>query len=343
MIVPTTERDKRGNHLPRSERGWVLIATLILTAVAASITVGWARHAVLSKGQLEFATGASRTEEASRSGFDRLREQMRRGQPPGSDEDGEEEHVITEDGDEVRVSRTAQGHDQREVDVEVRHEGGGDHREAALRGRAEVVPGSQGGGKRTRLRNEDGDKVLLVPGLTMVTGELVFTPSSDLEGIYVMLEGSRMVLEDCTLTGAIVSEAALSDSNPLTTGANRPVVEVRGGFLGRPGADLADLLICGPDLRFEATTDAQIDVSGMVVAEEVDLPCRGAVRGTVVTEVSENIGPNVQRPGHGRGVQDFPACVEPGSERMTRISFPTDEFTVADMDVLEAYDVLADL
>lgn len=327
------------------EDGWVLIATLILTSVVASITVGWARHAVLSKGQLEFATGASRTEEASRSGFDRLREQMRNGDPPGSEEDDEGDVVVTTHGDEVRVSRgkSDDKNNGRRVDVEVRHESGADHRAAALRGDAEVVPGSRGGGNRTRLKCDEGSKILLIPGLTMVTGEMVFTPSSNLEGVFLMEAGSRMVLEDCTLLGSIVTRSSLCEDNPHATGAQRPEIEIRGSFSCRSGDDLPGISICGPDARVLADSQARVDIDGMVVVEEIDLPCRGNLRGMLVAEGDENLGVNILRPGHGRGPQNFPDSVEVGSERMTRIAFPSEVFTIDEMDAVEAYDVLGDL
>lgn len=332
-------------HGRRGEQGWVLVATLILTSVVATITVGWARHAVLSKGQLELASGASRTEEAARSGFDRTREQMRQGRPPGSEDDGEEDVVVTDHGDEVRASRKVKGgeNDKREVRVRVEHESGGDHRRASLRGEAEITPGSQGGGKRTRLRKDEGDKVNLIPGLTRITGELVFTPSSDLDGLFLLEDGARIVLEDCTLRGAILTRASLDPDAPLAEGEDRPEIEIRGSFSCRPGDDLPGLAICGPDARVIADSGATIDIDGMVCAEELDLPCRGALRGLVVTEGSESLGPDVDRPGHSRGPQDFPEYMDVGSERMTRIAFPSLCMDEDDMDAVEAYDVLAHL
>ena len=329
----------------RRERGWVLIATLILTSVVASITVGWARHAVLSKGQLEYGSGASRTEEASRSGFDRTREKMRHGQAPGAEEDGEEDRAFTEHGDEVIASRKEKDdkNDRREVRVRVEHESGNDHRDAALRGEAEIVPGSQGGGKRTRMRKSEGDKVLLIPGLVMVTGELVFTPSSDLEGVFLLEDGARLVLEDCTLRGAILTRAALDPDAPLATGSSRPQVEIRGGFSGRPGDDLPGLAICGPDALVSCDSNARVDIAGMIVAEELEVPCRGVLRGMLVAESSESIGSAVERPGHARGGLQFPHFMDVGSERMTRIAFPAIEFTEAELAALEEYDVLSHL
>ncbi len=328
----------RGRSNPE-EQGWVLIAALLVAAVSASLTVGWARHAVLAKGQLEMSTGASRTEEASRSGFERTRELMRSGQPPGAEADGEDTVVTTSHGDEVRSERVKDGHDKRDVNVRAHHASGNSHRDAALRGRAKVVPGSQGNGKRTRLTDSEGSKVLLIPGLTMVTGMLVFTPSSDVSGVYLLENGAELVLEDCNFTGTILTRASLDETNPLATGGGRPKVTIKGGCTFREGTDLPGLSLCGPDLLIEAESDASLDVRGMIVAEEVDLPCKGVLRKMVVSESAESISSNISRPGFKRGPTDFPSFVEPGSERMTYISFPTEHFTSDEMDAIEAYDV----
>ena len=89
----------------RGEQGWVLLATVILSAVAASLTVTWARHAVLQKSQLEMSSGASEAEEATRSGLERTRQKMRSGNPPGTEADGEEDVVTTDSGDIIICER----------------------------------------------------------------------------------------------------------------------------------------------------------------------------------------------------------------------------------------------
>lgn len=331
----------RGPTDNRAEQGWVLIAALLVATVSASLTVGWARHAVLSKGQLEMSTGASRTEEASRSGLERTRELMRKGKPPGTEDDGEEDVVTTSNGDSVHSEREEDDieHDKRDIKVRAYHSSGNSHKDAAVRSRAKVVPGSQGKGKRTRLDCVEGSKIIVIPGLTMVTGMLVLTPSSDVSGVYLLENGATLVMEDIDFTGAIVTRASLCETNALATGGGRPTVQLKGGCVLRDGPDLPGLSLCGPDLVITADTDARIDVRGMIVAEDINLPCRGVLREMVVSESTEVISSNISRPGHDRGPQDFPSFVKPGSEKMTYISFPTEHFTDDEMDTMEAYDV----
>ena len=92
-------------------------------------------------------------------------------------------------------------------------------------------------------------------------------------------------------------------------------------------------------MRVVAGSDARIDVRGMVVADEVDLNCRGVLREMLVCEGNEVISADVSRPGKGRGPKDYPSFVQPGSERMTYIAFPTEHFSSDEMDAIEAYDV----
>lgn len=324
----------------REERGWVLIATLFVGALAASLTVGWARHAVLAKGKLEMATGASRTEEACRSGFDRCRAKMRHGLAPGSEEEGEEDVILTDAGDEVTVSRKkGNSHDKREVKVRTKHESGNSHKDAALKGRATVVPGNNSKGKKTRLTCDAGGKVLLIPGLTMVTGQLVFTPSSTIDGVYLLEDGAEVVLEDNVVNGCFVTRSSLCEDNPVATGSNRPKIELKGGCKFNDNSELPGVSMCGPDLVVSAATSARLDIAGMIVADDVDMPCRGTVRGLVVTESSESLSSKISRPGQGRGPTSFPDSIEPGSEKMTRLAFPTEHVTEAEWDAMETYDV----
>jgi len=379
---------------PRAgERGWVLVSALVLSMVAASITVGWARHAVLSKGQLEFSNGASRTEEAARSGLERTKEQMRNGDPPGPVGDGDDgdeddcggwsmdeddgETVNTPQGDRVTsCSREKEkgkgngssnkgsfcddeddddkqwghgwdeddgGNGKRRIDIEVEHDEGGDHRKSTVRANCDVVPTSKNGkgknGKRTCIGKDKGSKINLIPGLTMITGTMVFTPSSDLSGVYLLEPGATIVLEDNTLSGVILTRSALDPDYDYDSGTDRCRIEIRGSFDCTPGTDYPGLSICAPDGVVDVDADARIDIGGMVVSEDIFIPAKGVLRGMVVTEGTEEIGTQISRPGAGRGPQDFPDYMSVGSERMTRIAFPSDVFTEDEYELIEGVDV----
>ena len=84
---------------------------------------------------------------------------------------------------------------------------------------------------------------------------------------------------------------------------------------------------------------ARLGIEGQVIADEMDLPCRGTVVGMVTTETDSSISPAVKRPGFGRGPQDWSTQLEAGAERVTKISFPAEAYTEAEMDAMEACDV----
>lgn len=333
----------RGVHATRRQRGWVVLATLILSAAAASITVAWARHVVLAKGTLEMAHGASRREEASRSGLSRAREQMRQGTPPGTADDGQEDTVVTNDGDEVTVERRVKSHDRREIKINARRPGGDFQEEASVRGEAQIVPAGRRPGsaepgpseRRTRLDCETG--AMLAGLLTIVNGTTTYQ-DTELTGLFLLEEGSKLTLEDVVLRGAIVTRAGLCEDNAPTTGGARPQVDVYGGVRILAGTELPGCAVVGPDLLFRADPSARLEVRGTLVAEQVDVPCRSTIKGLVVGEREEAVGSKTKRPGHGRGAPSWPSFVVAGKERVTAISFPALAPSEAELDLMEQFD-----
>ena len=110
----------------------------------------------------------------------------------------------------------------------------------------DIVPASSKGndGNRTCIGKEKGSKINLIPGLTMITGTLVFTPSSDLSGVYLLEPGATIVLEDNTLSGVILTRSSLDPDYVYDTGTDRCRIEIRGTFDATPGTDFPGLSIC---------------------------------------------------------------------------------------------------
>lgn len=325
----------------RPEQGWVLIATLIMSALAASLTVAWARHAVLAKTSLEMSTGASETEEAARSGLERTREQMRRGTPPGTAEDGEEQIVETQTGEVVTCEREVVGHDRR--DLRMRAESPGDQyeHEATLKGRAAIVPGSCGhsdsSGKRTCLSEDVGSEVLMAGHLTVLSGNCEMR-DGEYAGLYLLEEGAELTLENCVLRGTIITRPAAQHDHPLASGANRPQVNIEGNVRLLAGTDLPEVSICAPDAVVRSSNTSRCEAEGVVSADEVEVDGRACFQHMVVCETVEDFGDDCVRPGHGRGARDWPDCLEAGIERVTAISFPATGFTDDELDLLDQFD-----
>lgn len=316
----------------RGEQGWVLLATIVLSAIAASISVAWARHAVLAKGSLEMSHGASETEEAARSGLQRARQQMRAGATKTA-----QEVVQTVDGDMVTVNRTEYGNEQRELRFQAARPGGDISEQAALRAHVSVIPTSGSGDEVTQLECETGDAVLAAGSLTVINSSVTYQ-DVELAGLFLLDAGADLTLDNVILRGTILTRAGLCDTNSPITGPARPQVNVYGTLRLLAGTELPDTAFMGPDAVVTVDAAARVDIQGMVVVDEIDLPARGVLNGLLVSKSSENVGASIRRPGHGRGAQSFPSFVVPGAERVTKMAFPTDDYTTAELDLMETFD-----
>ena len=330
---PTTRRGRR--PASRGESGWIVIAALVLATAAASVTVTWARHAVLAKGTLEMESGASSSEEAARSGLNRCREKMRLGQPPGSVEDGAEEIVVTDDGNVVTIEREVQSHKGRRLKTHARKIGGGMQEEASVKANCDVVPASKGRGERTRLTCDAGSGVLMAGNLTIISGSATYQ-DTQLAGLMLLEPGAELTLEDVELRGTIITRAAVCKDEPLQVDGNRPKVQLFGDIRLLAGTELPEVAVAGPDAVLTSDSNARVEIDGVTVADEIDLRGRGTVRGMMVHETSASVDSDIRRPGHGRGPQSWPTSLEAGAEAVTRMSFPATGYTTAEMDAMEA-------
>jgi len=325
----------------RGEQGWVVLASLILAGVAASVTVTWARHAVLAKGVLEMAHGASSSEEAARSGLNHCREQMRQGHPPGCTCDGTEDVVVTDDGNVVTIEREVESHDRRRIITHAEKVGGGFEEQAKIKGRAKVEPASNGSGDPTRLDCDEGEAVLMAGNLTIINGNTTYQ-NQEMAGLFLLETGATLTLEDIVLRGTIITRAGLCESNFPLTGGSRPSLVIEGGLRLLSGTVLPDVAVVGPDLVVDAAVDSRVEVRGQIIADEMRLNGRGSVSGMVTTESEEQISAKIRRPGHGRGAQPWSNKLVAGAEEITALSFPAEEYTEAEMDLMENSNVFND-
>jgi hypothetical protein len=341
--MKTTETNSTRSDLNRAPRrrgeaGWVVLASMILVTIAASVTVTWARHALLAKGTLEMALGANSSEEASRSGLNRCREKMRQGQCPGVADDGEEDVVVTDEGYIVTTERGVDPaeHDRRSLRSHARQAAGTFEEEASLKGRARVVPGSHGNGNATRLKCDEASGVLAAGLLTIISTDTTVS-DTEMAGLFLLDNAAVLTLNNVVLRGTIITRAGLCGDEPLKQGSGRPEVRLEEGVRLLSGTVLPGVAVLGPDLVMTSTNDSRVEVQGMVVADELDLSGRGCMRGMVVTETSGGVGIKMKRPGYGRGPESWSSKLDPGAENVTRIAFPAEGFTTDEMDVMEKY------
>lgn len=312
----------------------MLAATLVLTSLVVTVTVTYARHAVLAKKSLEFAKGASEVEEASRSGLERVRKRMREGDCPGTKSEGTHDFAITPNGQEVTGERQVMSHKLRELRVRAQEDSpDGQGEQARIRARATVAPGHGVTRNRTRLDCDDGNGLLMAGLVQFISGDVTLQ-DVELAGLIVIEEGAHLTLEDVVLRGTIITRAGLCNSNSPILGATRPHVSMFGDVRLLAGTQLPETAVLGPDLRLDADVSSRVDIRGFAVADEIDLQGRGCVRGMVVPGRSENIASGVRRPGFGRGSQSWPDEIVAGGERVVQIAFPLDPVPDAVKDLM---------
>ena len=320
----------------RRESGWVLAATLILSALAITVTVTYARHAVLAKKSLEFSKGASPVEEASRSEMDRVRELMRRGDPPGTLASGTHDQVITPTGEVATGERKVVADQKREVKVHAKGVNPNSDDEYRTTARAKVEPASGPTKTRTTIECPTGD-ILLAGNLTIISGPTEFV-GVELAGLMLLEEGATLKLTDCVLRGTIITRHGACKETPQAVGPNRPKVQVFGGLRLLAGTELPDTAMCAPDALFECDNASRVEVHGFACADEVKVKGKGTVRGMLVSGEDEEIDSTYTRPGHGRGLQAYPAQIVPGGEEIKRVAFPNNAIPSATLDLMATFD-----
>lgn len=124
----------------------------------------------------------------------------------------------------------------------------------------------------------------------------------------------------------------------MSTGANRPRINIEGNVRLVAGTDLPEVAICAPDAVVRSSHSSRCEADGVVSADEVEIDGRATFQHLVICETVEDLGDDCVRPGHGRGTRDWPECLEAGIERVTAISFPAEGFTEGELDALELFD-----
>ena len=334
-VTHNNTNDKRRRDRRSQEGGWVLMATLVLSTIVVSVTVTYARHAVLAKKSLEVASGASAAEEASRSGLERTRERMEEGYLPGTEEEGTEDVVETPTGEIVISEREVIDHDDRKLKVEARGNGGSFEDEATLKAKGRVTPGH---GKNDSVTSTDCDTGTMLAGLvTIISGDVTYQ-GTELAGLFLLEEGATLTLDDIVLRGTIITRAGMCKDNLPHSGSSRPAVNVYGGLRHLAGTELPDTAVLGPDLVYICDSQSRVELEGMVVTDEFEVRGRGTVKGMVVSKKDPVFSSNCSRPGNGRGLQSWPESIEPASENVKKLTFPFDQLDDATLDLMDTCD-----
>ena len=322
----------------RGESGWVLAASLVMSALAVTVTVTYARHAVLAKKSLEYAQGASEVEEASRSGMERVRERMRDGDKPGTVEQGNQDHSVTPGGQDVTGERKVLTSKKREIRVRATGPSATNSSdEYRTKARSNVQPVSKGKGKvqtKTTLSCPDGTTIL-AGNVTIISGPVQYV-GVELSGLFLLEDDAELTLQDVVLRGTILTNHGACKDHPQATQAHRPQLKVYGGLRLISGNDCPKVAICAPDMVVDCDETSRVEIDGFACADEVKVRGKGRVNGMIVSDTDEDLSSKVRRPGYGRGCQDFPDSVEAGGEEITRACFPNTPIPDATLDAMVA-------
>ena len=325
----------------RGESGWVLAAALVMSALAVTVTVTYARHAVLAKKSLEYAQGASEVEEASRSGMERVRERMRDGDKPGTVEEGTQDHCTTPGGQDVTGERQVLPSHKREIRVRATGPSAtNSSEEYRTKARSSVQPVSKGKGKvqtKTALSCPDGT-VILAGNVTIISGAVQYI-GVELSGLFLLEDDAELTLQDVVLHGTILTNHGACKDHPQATQEHRPQLKVYGGLRLISGNDVPKVAICAPDMIVDCDESSRVEIDGFACADEVKVKGKGRVSGMIVSDTDEDISSKVRRPGHGRGAESFPSTIEPGGEEITRACFPNTPIPDATLDVMVSCDL----
>jgi hypothetical protein len=133
-----------------------------------------------------------------------------------------------------------------------------------------------------------------------------------LRGLIVVSPGVELVLRNVVLTGAVVSDAALSQ-DPLTSfnQDRAPTVIIEGVLRTEPMRRLPGVSIVMPDGIVRTKDDrVSLQLHGTIVAHSVTLRGNGSLFGQIATLSGADIGPSLERIGHGRVPRGWPKCLD---------------------------------
>lgn len=296
-------RDRRPHAAARrGERGFVLVTALVLITLTLGITYGFARHAITATASSRATLGTLGAERAAWSGVAYGCQTLRSGQPARAMTlaVGDQDAAITFETLDAATHRIV-------VDATDGATG------ASLLAEVALVPAA--GPTPPRLTSEAVTALLADPALVPVRGTTRYTDVT-LDAIFLLEPGAILVLEDVLLSGGIVDRQALDGTLASTR------VELHGGVRVTPGGTLPGAALVVPGASVVGSSDATVEIDGMVVARTFSLTGRGYQSGALVTEEAPLLGRAFARPGAGRAPLAWSAAVAPAAWELAALAFP---------------------
>ncbi len=300
-------RSSTNARTPRGERGIVLLAVMILTALIVTTAVAYARHVAMAGTTTADALRIHRSQESGESGVNWVRQALRSGA------DSTVATVPIEEGGGALVTLSGSGTTRDLVVANTDYYGLG----ATVIGRATVTPDDASGllpqlSSSAIARIKSSSPTLLSDGAVLFDTEIV--------GVLVIRQGASVTLRDVVVTGAVVSEEAFF--SPPYQSWNATTLRLDGSVRIDPGPILPECSIVMPDGAVFADPTTSVEVGGVVVAKRMTLDGIGSLNAPIAITGPLILSNKIDRPGAGRGPRPWPAALEFTTHQLSTLAFP---------------------
>ncbi|MGQ0552670.1 MAG: hypothetical protein ACT4PU_05575 [Planctomycetota bacterium] len=293
--------------LPRSRAGFVLLSVLLLTALVVGLTMTYARSAILAGDAAPGSRGRMEVQTVMDSGLAYAQQSLLTDRPTTA-------VLSAPTGDSVRIDVDPAGDALRALDI--RSSSGG--RAGQVSALAEVHLAA--GGALPTLTEATRAAVLASPRLITINANTTYA-NTTVDGILLVTAGRKLTLRDVVLTGTIIGAAAMSDA---AVGDDTVKIELEGSVLIEPDALLSGCAVVAPGSEVELASSARLQCEGVLVAREFDVKdstTSARLHGQLVVAESAGVHAGIVQVGVGRGPQAWPACLQSGSQGITRLVF----------------------
>jgi len=289
----------------RHEQGYVLLGSLLMAVLMVSMTMSYARHALVSGSADEALLKVQAAEAAASSGLAWAKQSLL------VDGSGAASLSINGNGS-VDILVSDVGNDIRAITVKT----AGDGYTQQVTATAEVF--STTSGELPKLSTIGRTAVSGAGAIIDVATDTTFT-DTHLTGILFVRNGVTLTLCDVVLDGTIVTEPALSSSG--WTAAEATSIIFKGGVLIDPGPTLPGCAIVAPDAAVNAIDSSQIQLHGVVVADCFKVNGVGLLHGQIASATDPVFSAFVEMPGSGRAPRAWPEAIDTGAQGVGRVYF----------------------